>query len=215
MDYSLVIRRNRDLLLRITAALLALAGAALVLPRPIFRSVMAALRPAEAAVRRLIFIAASLLDSRLYTPRPAPSGLAAALGGTCKPAFALFDPLKTFDPEIVWNAANPGFESGYDLPQDHGISLTYHPETIDARFLGHRLDALLRALNNLPGQARRLCRWQARRDALLKAGRRTRLTPFRPGLPPGWNKRPRREEEAALSDLHYFANAILNRRDSP
>jgi hypothetical protein len=44
-------------------------------------------------------------------------------------------------------------------------------DPLDARRIHHRLDAIARALDDLPGQALRMARWQARRDARLAAER--------------------------------------------
>jgi hypothetical protein len=63
MDKDRAIERNREPLLRIVAALFAMiglteAGAVERLSRPVYRAVLFVLRPAEAAVRRLIIVAA-------------------------------------------------------------------------------------------------------------------------------------------------------------
>ncbi len=103
-------------------------------------------------------------------------------------AFKLFDPLKTFDPESIWDA-EPVWESGFGLASAYSSTLVPTETTLDATHLGQRLNALIRALDNLPHQARRLVRWQSKRDAALKAHRPTRISPMRPGLPPGWRQR--------------------------
>jgi hypothetical protein len=76
-------------------------------------------------------------------------------------------------------------------------------DPVDAERLGRRLAALAEALDDLPAQARRFARWKARNDAALArdrearaagvaqnrqgedAGRFRRITPLRPGRPPG------------------------------
>jgi hypothetical protein len=63
MDWALAIDRNRQPLLRIVAALFGLiglgeTGAVERVSRPLYRAVLLVLRPAEAAVRRLIVVAA-------------------------------------------------------------------------------------------------------------------------------------------------------------
>ena len=69
-------------------------------------------------------------------------------------------------------------------------------DRLDATRLALRLDALGRALGDLPGEALRFARWRARRDSRLareraggvankNARRCTRLGPLRPGRPPG------------------------------
>ena len=74
--------RNREALLRIIAALFAMAGLAegviaATLPRGVFRHVLLVLRPAESAVRRLIIIAAREVVVQL---RPGARRQAAASG---------------------------------------------------------------------------------------------------------------------------------------
>jgi beta-lactamase class A len=85
---------------------------------------------------------------------------------------------------------------------------------LDATHLGQRLNAILRALDNLPRQARRLVRWQMKRDALLKAQKPTRISPMRPGLPPGWRERKIHEIDDVLRECHGLANDLLNAPDS-
>ena len=68
----------------------------------------------------------------------------------------------------------------------------------------------MRALDTIPHQARRLIRWQAKRDAALKAFRPTRLSPMRPGLPPGWRERRLHEVDDILRECHGLANDLLN-----
>jgi hypothetical protein len=79
-----------------------------------------------------------------------------------------------------------------------GVTVGPHPEVpasggprraddpIDATRLGLRLAALAAALDDLPGQARRFARWKAYRHARREVpGRITRISPLRPGRPPG------------------------------
>ncbi len=57
-------------------------------------------------------------------------------------------------------------------------------DPVDCAHLACRLAALAAALDDLPGQARRFARWQARRKA-GRPGNSHRITPLRPGRPPG------------------------------
>jgi hypothetical protein len=86
MDWALAIERNRDDLLRIVDALFALVGLAEgamppVLPRRIYRRVLLVLRPAESAVRRLVWIAERYLVGTATRPAPALSAPAKAPAG--------------------------------------------------------------------------------------------------------------------------------------
>ncbi|WP_370319803.1 hypothetical protein [Oricola sp.] len=115
------------------------------------------------------------------------------------PAFALFDPFKPF-PE-PW--LTPAEIAALDNP-DVRMFIPASPsnEPVDARPLGRRIRALANALMDLDGQALRLARWRARRAAGF--GRPVRLSPFRPGLPPGWRKRPKTEVEEVLRECNYL-----------
>ena len=224
MDWTLAIRRNREQLKVIVLTLFALAGmrvggSLFTLRRDVFAAILAILRPAESAVRRLIVIAARELgDSYPGHRRTAPMINIGAGQGNCPRsratrAFKLFDPLKSFDPESIWDV-QPTWESQIG-PSDQPFPYTSTIESpLDASHIGQRLNALMRALDNLPRQARRLVRWQSRRDAALKACRPTRVSPMRPGLPPGWRQRKIHEIDDVLRECHGLANDRLNAPDS-
>ena len=223
MDYTLAIRRNRDQLRTIVLTLFALArmrvgGSLFFLPRSTFAMIMLVLRPAESCVRRLIVIAAHGLKQSASSKQPGgwpdlpPRGgeiREAGRGGPEKrKAFRLFDPLKHFDPEAIWDA-QPVWESGFDLPH-YSKTLALDDNPLNATHLGQRLNALIRALDNLPAQARRLVRHYARRDAALKARKPTRMSPMRPGLPPGWREQKIHEIDDVLRECHGLAHDRLN-----
>jgi hypothetical protein len=235
LDWELAIRRNRDQLRQIILALFALAGmrvggSLFTLRRDVFSAIMLVLRPAESAVRRLIVIAAHGLAPSLAINRkpdgwpdlptrggpeagetrgsPWQVGGADRGGREGRKAFKLFDPLKSFDPESIWDN-EPVWES-FLGPSDPTIHYTSIDETpLEATHIGQRLNALIRALDNLPAQARRLVRWQIKRDAALKACRPTRISPMRPGLPPGWRRRRIHEIDEVLRECHGLANDLL------
>ena len=232
MDWTLAITRNREQLRSIVAALFALTGMVkggmlTTLPRNLYLMTLAILRPAESAVRRLIVIAAHGINPSSIAHRaPKPGGWLdlpprggeireAGRGGPEKhKAFQLFDPLKSFDPDLIWNA-EPVWESGYTLSQSpYSSSEAESNPRLDATLLGQRLDALARALDTLPHQARRLIRWQLKRDAKRKARKPTRMSPMRPGLPPGWRERRLHEVDDILRECHGLANDLLNAPDS-
>ena len=78
MDWALAIERNRQSLLRIVVALCTMIGfggtsAVARVSRPVCRAVLSVLRPAEAAVRRLIVAAARGMVVTPQAPRPAPA----------------------------------------------------------------------------------------------------------------------------------------------
>ena len=116
---------------------------------------------------------------------------------TCHPAFALFDPFKPF-PE-PW--LTPEQIAALDDPAvPLFVPASPRNEPVDARPLCRRIRALQAALLDLDGQALRLARWRARRAAGF--GKPIRLTPFRPGYPPGWKKHPKTDVEEVLRECN-------------
>lgn len=222
MDWALAIDRNRDQLLRIIAALFVVAGLAegkvvAALPRHIYRAVLLVLRPAESAVRRLVIIAARGLVLQLRSKRCAPCGPIPGRGVERTPAFLLIDPLKRFAPDAPVIFAGV-LGSGPWIPRISVPGL-YDPVFVACRILSgedpiraerlcRRLIALKRALDNLPQHARRLARWTARQDFIRQSPtpfRRGRLSPFRPGRPPGLRKRAGHEVDEVLRECHALA----------
>ena len=223
LDWTLAIKRNREQLKDIVLTLFTLAkmrvgGSLFTLPRSTLAAIMLVLRPAESAVRRLIVIAAHGLSMKPKPPRDfvilghwPEDPVSTMPDGIVRPrAFKLFDPLKSFDPESIWDNDHVTYESAYGFISNisHDTSLDHQP--VDATHIGQRLNALMRALDNIPRQARRLMRWQTKRDAALKAHRPTRIFPMRPGLPPGWRERRIHEIDTVLRECHGLANDLLN-----
>ncbi len=89
-------------------------------------------------------------------------------------------------------------------------------DPLDASRLGRRLVALAGALDDLPGQARRFARWQARRDRALAAGRTHRVAPLRGGGPPGGRlarydpDAPRRSDIRDVDEILAHAHALAH-----
>src|SRR3954468_17112174 len=101
MDWAKAIAINQTALIRMVAALIAMVGLTgdgpvARLERPIYRAVLRVLRPAEAAVRRLIVIAAKGLKAKLPPMRPFPQGLALAGRRGERVSFQLFDARERF-----------------------------------------------------------------------------------------------------------------------
>ncbi len=76
--------------------------------------------------------------------------------------------------------------------------------------IGHRLNAILRGLNDLPRQARRLKRWELKRDAALKASKPTACPPCVPVLPPGGASGESTRSMIVLKECHRLANDRLD-----
>ena len=128
-------------------------------------------------------------------------------------SFPLLDPLPDPDapPFHIRNSgvpriSIPGWTPLFAIAPKHDPSPN---DPIDAEYLRLRLEALSRALGDLPRQAMRLARWRARCEALRKAGRAGRVSPLRPGRAYGLHcpgsPRPEHEIDDVLRDLHYFA----------
>lgn len=232
MDWDAAIEKHRDALKSVLAGLLVLAGFVggrpATLPRHLHRAVLRLLRPAEAAVRRLVIVAARSIAVRLPPLRPRgrmrrqPRAPAAT-------SFPLFDPLsrwgrirrrppQTCMPRIAF----PGVTA---LSPIRRPPMPMDP--IDTALLARRLAALGRVLDNLPQQALRFARWQARKarsSSMLRqpgtraATRFRRVWPLRPGPPPGRHParghRPAHAVHAILTDVHGLALWVLEPADT-
>ncbi len=198
MDWNAAIDKNREALKRILATLVAMAevglgepfaflrqkggggsdvarternklSPALTLPRQLHRFVLRLLRPAEAAARRLIIVAARGLV--LPPPRPRPPAIPGKAGRACTPpqnpsppALPMLDRLSPWRVRAVRPVSGrcvprisvPGFSDPFP------IVVRRPDDSVDATRLALRLQALAAALDDLPGQAKRFARWRAR-----------------------------------------------------
>jgi hypothetical protein len=228
MDRATAIANNRQTLIRIVGTLIAMLGLAAgstvgQIPRPLHRAVSRVLQPAEAAVRRLIVIAAQGLKVTPVPIRPLPKGLALPGKGKGGVSFQLFDPRQPLapsrlrrapgsaEPRIHFFAAEhplvplfktPPIASPAALPADDGL--------VNGARLGRRLAAIKLALDDLPQQAKRLVRWQARRERMQHPLFRT---PLRPGPPPFRRTAAHDEIDQVLQSCHNLARDVL-REDS-
>ena len=198
MDWNAAIEKNREALKRVLAMLVAMAGLdggrPATLPRHLHRAVLSLLRPAEAAARRLIIVAArgivvALPPASPRKPRPTstilrngigtgivmPRGFRPSAGPQPRRRARLALPL--FDPLPRWNARKRPAASGFPrisipgLTQPFPVPRAPSPDDpIDAARLALRLGALGRALDDLPREARRFARWKARRDRAACGG---------------------------------------------
>ncbi|MGL4490443.1 MAG: hypothetical protein ACRCU5_13475 [Rhizobiaceae bacterium] len=226
MDWTLAITRNRDALSRIVAALFAMISAAtastpqgatsFTLPRHIYAAILGVLRSAESALRRLITIAANsrkfsggLLNSANRPDSNPPFWQGFSKLSPNHPRFRLFDPLKQSDDEEDNGQSMDSFDSFSDYEASITQS-TERDEPVNADHLFARLRALRHALKTIPSQARRLARWQLKREAALKTGQPTRVTTLRPGPPPGWRQRPVHEVDTVLRECHRLVRDLMN-----
>ncbi|WP_442581886.1 hypothetical protein ACSBOB_07880 [Mesorhizobium sp. ASY16-5R] len=237
MDWTAAVDKNREALKRVLAMLVAMAGfcaggqfaffrqegrsssevaraeksrlsPALTLPRNLHRAIAKLLRPAEAAVRRLIIVAArglviTLPPARPRKPKPKPIepllrgfGIAVTLSrdelrwvadarraAERRAARPKKLSLPLFDPLRPWSVrpwpvAADGASSGTGMP----FRRLPADDPVDATRISLRLQALAAALDDLPGQAKRFARWRARNAAAAakeKLRQEAGIAPFR------------------------------------
>jgi len=198
MDFSPYIDWNRTILLRLIAAVFGSIGLGdgvrpVTLTRSMRSTVLHTLRPAESALRRMIFTLAVELESKGYIPpkwvkRAAPDKpIESSEKRTRVPAFRLIDPRKWFwwiGTKSRPRAKHMPWVSSFDevrpaLPEPCPPASPDDP--MDADLICNRLLALKGALDDLPRQAKRMLRLKARDPRRFGV-----RSPLRPGLPPGW-----------------------------
>ncbi|MDP1700152.1 MAG: hypothetical protein Q8L53_04210 [Aestuariivirga sp.] len=220
LDWDLAVTRNSKALKAIIEVLFALlgldgTGAAQRIPRSLHSAVLAVLRPAESAVRRLIVVAARNVVVKLAPSRPMPKGKVIGKGGGSRPpAFRLCDTRKDFPelrerrvryskypPRILFLRPESRIDELWPRPQPKAAPVAPDGLAPAAR-LHRRLQALKAALDDLPRQARRMARWHQRRAAMPGPVYRS---PLRPGPPPGHRKRKIHEVDEVLANCHWLA----------
>ena len=215
MDWPTIIDINRKDLLRIVAGLFVqlglVPGAGLVatISRRMHGVIFSVLRPAEAAVRRLIVLEAQGLVAPQRQKRAGPVGpIAHAKDSDRIPAFPLFDP--RIDPDAK-PKRTPGhgprifFFDGLDEPIIAPTAPT--PEdSVSALSLSQRLLSIQAALDDLPKQARRLVRALARPSKWKRVMRYAR--------PPGHREGGKREIDEILLSLQGFALEVTEAPDT-
>ena len=215
MDWTLGIDRQRDALLRMVAALLVMAGDGGVLPRHVRTGIWRVLRPAEAAFRRLVVVVKVVLkiEAPVAVPRGGPvSVIVNPSKDTARiPAFALFDARKSFKARSSVKGRKPVPRIRFfDEVQVFEPAVVISPDdAVSAAHLMRRLRALNAALGDLPKQARRLARWEAKRLA-VRAETGKYIAPMRPGKPPGHRDRRRHPVDFVLKECHEMALYALH-----
>ncbi|TCD14236.1 hypothetical protein [Oricola cellulosilytica] len=150
---------------------------------------------------------------------------AEALKGGAKdsmPAFQLFDPLKRFDfsPARGGPRGVPRIVNFFDGdPQPVPVRPAPTPDDpVSAVQLCRRLLALKAALDDIPGEARRLARWKARHDHARDNGRPVRprrIDPLRSGWPPGHRKRHVHDIDEVLVECNWLAHYAREKTAAP
>jgi hypothetical protein len=162
----------------------------------------------------LIVIAARGLVAKLPPARPKPSGRVVKRRGMPRRSFQLFDPRKHFfrqpatrytkNPPLVWVAGDDWQGTVYPpwSPRQAPPAPPPPDNTVDTQRLCRRLEALKLALADLPRQAQRLVRAQARREKVPSLRFKS---PKRPGCAPGYRKKPTHEVDEVLKECHWLA----------
>ena len=206
-DWDELVEANRGRLIGLLAGLFAMLGTNAFVPRRVKREILARLVPMEAALRRLIFIVACDLPIPVIAVRECPARVPTGKGSDRKPVFRLTDPPRIPDPKP--RNVPPGREPrilfldewaarpGKPPPEDDDL--------MSASALRRRLEAMEAALADLPGQARRLARWYARRDRMRAKTGFSRFYPIRSGRAPGHRADGERDEDEVLANCHELA----------
>ena len=185
-DLSPLIARVWPRLVALVAHIAAMVAGASPQDPAVRLEAMRLLRPAEALARRIITLLADQMN-----PGPLP------LGPCCGTArknrdrkrqstgFALFEPVATCAASIGKTERRRRFSSGPRIVDLFGAcpTVTQPRAVLSEAHLSARIAALQNALEAPERHAMRLARRRAR--ALSSDTPRPRLTPFRPGWPPG------------------------------
>ncbi len=201
-------QHNRTALLGLVAVMLSMLPDGGVMARAAKRRVLALLLPSEACLRRVIVIAmrrmkAPVVKARAAPAKPVPRNETKAQR---VPAFGLFDPRRQVGAERTGHhGAGPriGFFDEW-VPRGQK-SVPTDEDELDTTTLRRRIAAMQRALDDLPGQAKRLSQIIARRK--LTGNRKVRA--MRPGRPPGHRDKGKREVDEMLAHLNYLALWVL------
>ncbi len=210
MDFAFGIERHRRDLRPVLALLFAMAGlgAGIVafLPRRVHLAILEILLPAEAAVRRLIAVAAAQMVVAPGKARAAPvGGIPRGDKSERLPCFKLFDPRKPVGSRKKRTSGKNARIRTFDevlrpSPEKPPLS---PDDPVDAAALCRRLLVLREALDDIPKHAKRLARMLARKRTKF-------LRVMRPGRPPGHRARRRHVVDHILADCHDLALYALD-----
>ncbi len=243
MDWRLALQHKHETLLRIAAGLFALLGLEVgqsveTLPRYQRSVVFMVLRPAESTLRRLLVVAAFVYEivappttnQRTRPSRPMRKSAEERSERMTILPFRLIDPRKKFDlfPNRPKNrrikGPGPFISDPFDPESvakrqahfaEYERRILARLEDPNAKTLCHRLNSLMAALQDLPGQALRMAKLQARIDQRQKSRGKPILRPLRPGAPPGHRYREKHEVDALLKECELLARWVLNGTGPP
>jgi hypothetical protein len=222
--WSAEIETNRQTLRTIIATLCAWVRLAVNINHKQRLEILRTLRPAEAATRRLIVMAARGLVLKPTVHRPMPLATAKKLRTLrqqkCRRLqFQLSDPKVQMAPPTRKKYAKFGPRISIIQPVDPTVTAIFHalapkseipppqPRTENPT-LTWRLEAIQAALENIPRQANRYLRWKARREKIATE-RPIQTSPLRPGRAPYAPKTPTRDVHFILERCHLLARETL------
>ncbi|MEM0898443.1 MAG: hypothetical protein AAGI92_00650 [Pseudomonadota bacterium] len=203
----------------------------IVIPRRVRDELFAILRPAESALRRLIFVMAMRLER---PPQPIVSGVKSKATRRAGTKLANANKINSNSFTVRTRPTTQSFRLRdrrkdfghlfYDEADEVALPVVSGTEQIDnkpviATNLVKRIVAIKNALDDLPREARRMRkllharqRWLVGDEKHTTVSRRIPLPPLRPGLPPGARLRPpkygqirRQETEAILEEADWLA----------
>ena len=212
-DLSPLIARVWPRLVALVAHIAAMVAHASPQDRAVRLKAMRLLRPAEALTRRIITLLADQMDPGPLTSRPCCGTDQKNRNRKCRSTgFTLFEPVATCAASIGKAGRRRRFSSGPRIVDLLGIhrAIPQQLAVLSEPPLSARIAALQTALEAPERHAMRLARRRAR--ALSSDAPRPRLTPLRPGWPPGIHGRDTPDWlVAALDDL----NAQIRCRPPP
>ena len=205
-NWDEMVEANRVRLIGLLAGLFVMLGSSVLVKRVLWRQVLAQLVPMESALRRLIFVMARDMAVTLPPSRTFSGNLPKGRGEKRKPVFRLTDVMRDPDPKPR-STRGPGprivfLDEWTPRPEK---PVPCDDDLVDTAALRRRLAAMQAALDDLPGQARRLARWYARRDRTRAAGKFSRIYPIRSGRAPGHVEGGKREVDEVLANCHGLA----------
>ena len=219
MEAEQVIEYQRAALLRLLLGLFSVAGLVpggagiASLPKPVRLVILRVLLPAESATRRLAYylsLRLPALADRVASKTAKGQGKKSRKRGVRAPSFWLFD-RRQFIPELSNGrrvARGPGPAIRFFDESARRADAVEEDAPIDreaeaTRRLLRRMEALHRALNDMPAQARRLQRAMKKREAAPPGPKR--YGPVRSGFPPGYRRSRPHEIDELLYECHLMA----------
>jgi hypothetical protein len=220
LDWDAAIDLNRAALIRLLTVMVAalgmkVGGSVERVPLRVRLMVMRLLRPAESALRRLVFLRARDMPDAEYVPGPKRDKAAKRSKTRSRSvSLPLFDPRKKHGQRRRKRAPGPGprisFFDGTDrrfAPKPQAPK-PLPDDLVDAETLCRRLNALAKVLNDLEGAARRLKRLQARRKLSPRLSGQGVL---RINTAPGHRKRGRSVEERSIDAVLTECQTLARR----